>query len=67
MILTIYKPDGTFERRPIGYTGGTCNQATAPYERRDIRGSTNKQLTSEACLPDNGVVAVEEHQTTKRG
>ena len=61
MIVTIYKPDGTIERRPIGYAGGTCNVATAPYERRDVRGSMTKQMTSDACLPEQDQV-VEEQQ-----
>lgn len=50
MIVTIYKPDGTKERKAIGYTGGSCNQATAPYEAREAPGATVKTATDEACL-----------------
>jgi hypothetical protein len=49
MIITIYKPDGTKERRPIGYTGGTCNTATAPYEALEIPGQLKKVVTAEGC------------------
>ena len=48
MIVTIYKPNGTKERRPMGYGGGLCNKATAPYEAREIFGQTDKDPTPEA-------------------
>lgn len=49
MIITTYRPDGTKERKPIGYTGGACNIATAPYERLDVPGSVLKTPTGDAC------------------
>lgn len=49
MIITVYKPDGTKERRPVGYGGGLCNTATLPYERRE-KGRNTKTPTDEACL-----------------
>jgi hypothetical protein len=59
MIVTVYKPDGSKERRPVGYAGGACNEATAPYERREIGG--DKTPTADACL-DPAVARAEEHQ-----
>ena len=48
MILTIFRPDGTVERRPLGYSGGLCEQATAPYERKEVPGVAVKTPTQEA-------------------
>lgn len=50
MIVTTYGVDGKKERKPVGYGGGLCNTATAPYEAREIKGQTKKTLTDEACL-----------------
>ncbi len=47
MILTIFRPDGTKERRPIGYGGGKCHEATRPYEKRDV-GTITVTPTDEA-------------------
>jgi hypothetical protein len=49
MLITIYKPDGTKERKAVGYAGGACHQATAPYEAREVPGAV-KTPTDEACL-----------------
>jgi hypothetical protein len=49
MIVTIYNPDGTKLRQPVGYGGGVCHEATRPYERREIPGQTRKFPTEEAC------------------
>lgn len=50
MIVTMYTKDGTKERRPVGYAGGLCNEATKPYEAREIKGQVRKTPTGEACL-----------------
>jgi len=50
MIVTVYHANGKKERRPIGYGGGLCTVATAPYEVREITGQMKKTLTDEACL-----------------
>ncbi len=49
MIFTIYYPTGKKERIPVGYGGGLCHKATAPYEERDVPGSVVKTPTAEAC------------------
>lgn len=49
MIITVYGKDGAKERRPIGYAGGTCHVATAPYEKREVPGTVVKTPTAEAC------------------
>lgn len=46
-IVTVYGADGKKTRRPIGYSGGQCNVATAPYEAREIHGQTKKDATAE--------------------
>lgn len=52
MIITTYRPDGTKERRLVGYGGGLCQTASAPYERREAPGTTKKTPTAEAqCDP----------------
>lgn len=33
-IKTIYKPDGTMIKTPVGYGGTLCHAATAPYADR---------------------------------
>jgi hypothetical protein len=48
-IKTTYLPDGTKKREPVGYGGGLCNEATAPYERRELGGK--KTPTAEADQP----------------
>lgn len=48
MIITIYHKDGRKERRPIGYSGEQCHQATAPYEVRERPGKATKTPTPEA-------------------
>lgn len=48
MIITTYRPDGTKERRPVGYGGKLCHQATLPYEQREAPGTTKKTTTPEA-------------------
>lgn len=52
MIMTTFKPDGSKVREPHGYAGGACNRATEPYERFDVPGTREKQLTAEACKPE---------------
>jgi hypothetical protein len=60
MIVTTYKPDGTKERRPIGYGGGLCHEATRPYEKREVPGSVTKTPTAEACQEPAAEVAEQE-------
>lgn len=48
MIVTIYHKDGRKERKPVGYGGGVCHQATAPYEKREIKGQMKLTPTPEA-------------------
>jgi hypothetical protein len=62
-IVTTYKADGTKERRPQGYGGGLCHQATAPYEKREV--DTRKSPTDEA--DQDPVVRVEERQRERQG
>lgn len=52
MIITIYDAEGGKTRKPIGYAGGTCNDATLPYEAKEIKGQSVKTPTNDACLPD---------------
>ena len=59
MIVTIYGADGTKQRRPVGYAGGQCNQATLPYEAREIKGQTKKTPTPEADLEPEEQVKIE--------
>lgn len=47
MIVTIYGKDGTKQRKALGYKGGSCQQATAPYEAREVRGQMKKSPTGE--------------------
>jgi hypothetical protein len=54
MIITIYRPDGTKERRPIGYTGGACDEATKPYEEAE-GGKVTKVATGDACRTETKV------------
>lgn len=63
MIITIYSSDGKKERRAVGYGGGLCHTATAPYEVREIPGQMRKQATGEACHPP--VVEVEGTQKVR--
>lgn len=63
MIITVYGADGTKERKPQGYAGGQCHQATQPYERREIPGSMHKSATPEANLPEQTTAAT---QKTRR-
>ena len=51
MIFTIFFPDGRKERRPVGYGGGLCEKATAPYEKRDVPNAAQKSQTAEALEP----------------
>lgn len=48
MIITIFRSNGTKERKPIGYGGGLCHEATKPYEKRDVPGSMKVTPTDEA-------------------
>lgn len=50
MIVTIFHKDGRKERRPIGYTGNSCNEATAPYEVRDLSNQVTKTPTTDADI-----------------
>ena len=61
MIVTTYGKDGTKTRKAVGYAGGQCNVATAPYEQREISGQTKKTPTGEACLPEP-TEAIEQQQ-----
>lgn len=62
-IVTTYGKDGTKKREPRGYAGGQCNQATAPYEAREIGGQTHKTPTPEANLPEPQVEVEHQQQT----
>lgn len=48
MIVTIFKPNGEKVRRPVGYGGGLCHAATAPYDRYDVPGTIEITPTQEA-------------------
>jgi hypothetical protein len=48
MIITIFHTDGSKERRPLGYGGGLCHAATAPYEKYDVPGTITTTPTNEA-------------------
>lgn len=48
-VITIFGSKGGKERRPVGYGGGLCDAATAPYEAREIPGQLTKTPTAEAC------------------
>ncbi len=48
MIITHYSPDGVKKRETVGYGGGLCHQASAPYEAREATAAT-KTATAEAC------------------
>jgi len=48
MILNFYHRNGKKERRPLGYGGGLCHEATKPYERREIPGQMRNTPTPEA-------------------
>lgn len=60
MIITTYTPDGKKIRKPMGYAGGQCSQATAPYEEREIKGQTKKTLTDEGCMPEPEGVKIDQ-------
>lgn len=60
MIVTIYHPDGRKTRKPVGYGGGLCNVATAPYEKRDVPGTVTKVRTPEADEEPVATAAVQE-------
>lgn len=60
MIITKYNADGTKERKAVGYAGGQCHQATAPYEAFEVPGTVKKTPTAEACLPTPADVAVKQ-------
>ena len=62
MIITIFHKDGRKERKPLGYGGGLCNEATLPYERYDLPGQVTKVVTGEACLPPADVERVATNQ-----
>lgn len=60
MIITVYGKDGKKTRKAIGYAGGACNLATAPYEAREIQGQTKKTITDEGCLPEPEQVTLDQ-------
>lgn len=62
MILTIYNPDGTTTKQPIGYGGGLCHAATKPYEKYDIPGTVTKKPTPEASQPPAKAARAEEQE-----
>jgi hypothetical protein len=64
MILTIFRPDGSMERRAIGYAGGACDVATAPYEKYDMPGVT-RTPTHEANLSAAEAATTAEKATTR--
>lgn len=66
MIITTYKTDGTKERKAQGYGGGLCHLATAPYEVREIPGTTKKIATAEACEEPTAGAKVIEQEKLKR-
>lgn len=49
MIFTTYDSTGRKERRPVGFTGGACHEATRPYEEREVPGKVEKTPTDDAC------------------
>lgn len=49
LIFTTYDKTGRKERRPVGFTGGACHEATRPYEEREVPGSVEKIPTDDAC------------------
>lgn len=61
-IVTVYGADGVKTRRPVGYPGGLCQVATAPYEAREIGGQTKKTPTPEAYepVPESAVVETQQ-------
>ena len=66
MIIEIYNPDGTKERKPVGYAGGMCHVATAPYEKREVPGSMRIVPTDEACQqPTAQWESIQEKQKVK--
>lgn len=67
MIVTLYDPTGKKTRRAIGYAGKTCNQATQPYEAREVPGSARKTPTGEMYQePADQTVAAETTQQIER-
>lgn len=56
-IMTIFRPDGSKQRRPVGYGGGLCHEATKPYEKRDVPGSITVTPTEEAGQEPREAVA----------
>jgi hypothetical protein len=52
VIVTTYTADGKKVRKPMGYAGGKCNAATAPYEKREIGGQVRKTPTPEALMDE---------------
>lgn len=68
MIISFYRKDGTKERRPVGYGGGLCSVATAPYEAREIPGQMRKTPTPEANMePAVAPEKVAQKQSTGAG